>query len=76
MKKVKIAIQATALVLAFPLWFFAEMKHVDRSVKANQHLEHIDSINTKKEVTFKEDKSGDGLDLQTIGMQKLMVVCN
>ncbi len=47
MQKLKFGIQITALILAFPLWFLAEMKEADREMKKNQ-IEKQDLIETKK----------------------------
>ncbi|HRI25568.1 MAG TPA: hypothetical protein PLZ45_12895 [Ferruginibacter sp.] len=48
MQKLKFGIQLTALMLAFPLWFMAEMKLADRDMKKNQP-EKQESVEIKKE---------------------------
>lgn len=47
MQKLKFGIQIAALILAFPLWFLAEMKEADREMKKSQ-TDRQELIETKK----------------------------
>lgn len=43
MNKLKFAVQIVVLVLAFPVWFYAEMKQADKAMK-NRPSYQTDSI--------------------------------
>jgi len=53
MKKLKFSMQVMVLLLAFPTWFYAEMKHADRSVINSQKI-HQDSVQVKKAAAEKK----------------------
>ncbi|MBK8495154.1 MAG: hypothetical protein IPL50_09045 [Chitinophagaceae bacterium] len=47
MEKLKFTLLVLVLVLAFPVWFYAEMKKTDKQVESIRK-NSIDSINTNK----------------------------
>jgi hypothetical protein len=49
MEKLKFGIQLMVLLLAFPVWFIAEMKQADKAMKKNQP-EKLEIIDAKKPV--------------------------
>ena len=53
MKKLKFSMQVMVLLLAFPTWFYAEMKRADRSVINSQKI-HQDSVQVKRAAAEKE----------------------
>ena len=44
MKKLRSSLLIAAVLLAFPLWFYAEMKHADK------HLEHLRNSESNTEM--------------------------
>ena len=73
MEKLKFTVQILVLVLAFPVWFFAEMKMAEKAAKNMEHI-NSDSIRAKKEFSKKVNKPDGEFDLKTASFNKLMVV--
>lgn len=73
MEKIKFTIQILVLVLALPVWFFAEMKMADKAVK-NSRRGNNDSLPVKKEMTYKVDVPAVDFNGTTASFAELMVV--
>ncbi|HNG64423.1 MAG TPA: hypothetical protein PLK54_11745 [Ferruginibacter sp.] len=54
MQKLKFGIQISALILAFPLWFLAEMKLADRDMQKEMQKKEI----IEKQQTRDQESSG------------------
>jgi hypothetical protein len=75
MEKVKFGIQILVLALAFPVWFYAEMKMAEKTVK-NAQLKSIEKTQVKKVVIIKKAKTDSDNDLSAGFFMKQMVVNN
>ena len=71
MEKLKFGIQIMFLLLAFPVWFVAEVKQADREMKKAQ-LEKPSTIEIKKTVSTDKTKDADISGMMTIPFSKLM----
>lgn len=54
MQKLKFGIQISALILAFPLWFLAEMKLADRDMQKEMQKKEV----IEKQQTRDQESSG------------------
>lgn len=75
MEKIKFTVQILVLVLAFPVWFLAEMNMAGKAVK-NMQLHNSDSTSVNKAAYVNTEKNTESFDLRKANVSKLMVNCN
>jgi hypothetical protein len=75
MEKIKFTVQIITLVLALPVWFFAEMKRTDKAIRAQQ-VNKVDSISAKREYSSQAGGTTYSFDLTTNSMEKVMLKTN
>jgi len=75
MEKIKFTVQILVLVLAFPVWFVAEMNMAGKTAK-NMELHNSDSTTVNKAAFVNTEKDIDGFDLRKASLTKLMINCN
>lgn len=75
MEKLKFGIQILVLALAFPVWFYAEMKMSDKAIKEAQ-MKSLGNNQVKKVVTIKTAKTDSNYELTVSSFMKQMVVNN
>lgn len=75
MEKLKFGIQILVLALAFPVWFYAEMKMSDKAVK-NARLKSLDRNQVKKVVIIKAANTNGNYELTVSSFMQQMVVNN
>ncbi|MGB4844108.1 MAG: hypothetical protein WBP16_06570 [Ferruginibacter sp.] len=75
MKKLRFTVQVVVLVLAFPTWFYAEMKQADKAIQ-NAKQNSIKMINTQKTTAAKEEVETIQINTMGIPFSKHLVVSN
>lgn len=75
MEKIRFTVMILGLLLAFPLWFYAEMKQADKVLK-NDHQNQVDSSIVKKAVIYTEEADTTGSEVAIMPFSKHIVAGN